>query len=347
MIGDFLYNDNMNDSVLPLISYIPGFGTVFMVLVSTSVSIDNFSARHRGLVVGGTSSFLLLGPTLFSAIYAAGFKVVPVGDYFSAIAACMVVINLLSVWFIRVLPREPEEAKETTCLLAEHVTFVPEKELKEESLADRIGWPLLAVLEFDLMTWGFICTCSIQLLYITNVTIYSASYSLKGMGGIMSIAGPVFGMIISFLSGWVSDYSVRHVTRLIYVVISVLAQTLFFLVSIWYGHDIVVYIGTTLVVYASNGTLFSIIPALVSEYFGTRHFVRNWGTMLMINAVLSLGMGEVFAMFYEQGLQRERDECKGLRCFWVSYLICSVLSALSVISFAALSYREHRSRKRD
>ena len=67
----------MGVNLIKYLYIVAGFGSVLMFLVSTCVSINNFSRRHRGLVVGASGAFFLLGPTLFSLAYATGFSDLP------------------------------------------------------------------------------------------------------------------------------------------------------------------------------------------------------------------------------------------------------------------------------
>ena len=338
-----------------------GFGSAFMLLVSTSVSMGNYSPRRRGLIAGVTGAFFFVGPTLFGMVYSAGFSARPIGNFFLCLSVSMIVVNILAISLIRPVPLAPETLTEDAPVVDNAVSFVGSKGISE-NWRDGLGLSQFALPSFQLLTWAFVFGYSVQMLYFANVTIYIDGYTLPSLQSTMPILAPAFAAIFTFAGGIVSDKTIRYTSRLTYLVIGTIVETLFFLISIKWGNNYYIFIITTLVVYSNNGLMWAIVPALVSEYFGMHHFTRNWGLLLMVNALLALALGYVFAWFYEDaivndnatciGIQcfvnpyliNDSATCIGLQCFVKSYLLSGCISLLSAILFAILYVLERRQR---
>ena len=315
-----------------------------MFLVSSSVSMGNFSPRHRGLIVGGTGAFFFVGPIIYSIIYAAGFNEMPIGDFFLCLCVSTIVVNILAILFVRDVPLDPTIPTEETYLIKNTVSFVEEEH--SETWCDRIGFTQFVLPSFQLLTWAFFFGASVQLVYFANVTIYITSYALPSLAVSMPVVGPVCGAFFTFVGGIASDRTMRYTSRLTYLIIGTILQTFVFFISIDYGDNYYLFIITTAVVYSNNGQYWSVVPTLASEYFGMHHFTRNWGLLLMGNALLALAIGYVFAWFYEDAILTESITCIGLQCFGKSYLLAGCLSLISVTLFMALYILERRQRVR-
>ena len=98
-------------------SVLAGCGAGFMTLVSTRVSMANFSPRHRGFIMGVTTAFFFVGPCLFSIVYVLGFSDKPVSNFFLCLSLCVIVVNILAILFVRTPPLNPDRAGEEMCLL--------------------------------------------------------------------------------------------------------------------------------------------------------------------------------------------------------------------------------------
>ena len=322
-----------------------GFACVFMFLVSTSVSMGNFRPRHHGLIVGSTGAFFFVGPIIYSIIYDAWFAKLPIGDFFLCLCLSMCVVNTLAILFVRNVPLRPVTPTEGTSLIENAVSFVNEGD--SENWCDRLGFTQFVLPSFQLLTWAFLFGGSVQLMYFPNVTIYTTSYTMPSLAVSMPVVGPISGSFVTFAGGLASDRTIRYTSRLTYLIIGTVLQTFVFFISIDHGDNCYVFIITTVVVYSNAGQYWSIFPTLASDYFGMHHFTRNWGLLLMGNALLTLALGYVFALFYDHAILTESTTCIGLQCFSKSYLLTGCLSLLSVVLLITLYVLERRQRVRN
>merc|ERR1712047_79214 len=77
--------------------------------------MNNYSARHRGLIVGLTGAFWWLGASLFSLIYNKCFKDRmdnSVANFFLLLTVCVVIANILSAFVVRPIPSTDTELEE-------------------------------------------------------------------------------------------------------------------------------------------------------------------------------------------------------------------------------------------
>ena len=90
---------------------------------------------------------------------------------------------------------------------------------------------------------------------------------------------------------------------------------------------------------------------MTSEFFGTRYFGRNWGSMMLGVAFGGLGLSKVFGALYDLEITTEgQTDCFGLHCFRWNFVILAVLSFCSCIFYVGLLQnllRQRRERSRE
>ena len=330
------------DDVIMGYSCVSGFGTSIMCLAPTSVCAQNFSGRVRGVIIGLTQSCHMLGPALFGQIYASWFAEGPIGNYFLFVAITCVAMNLFSIWILRPIPAYSGNDGEQVRLLESHtVSFIDDNDSPSSGWMECVGLDLMKIPAFHLISWCFLLPVSLQLVVFTNITTMAASLGFDKLGIMLPIWGPVAAFIIGLTSGFISDLTVKHMSRVFYATVGNSLQTLFFILSIFWGDTPSIFTGLVIVSYINNGFLFATIPTLSSEYFGTHHFMRNWGAETFTSAVLSFILGLVLGGFYQNAITNGGTECYGLICFETMFIIGSVLSAFSVLLCGMMWHVEH------
>ena len=251
----------------------------------------------------------------------------------------------MAIAFVRIIPRPDDAMDAETEFLGHIVRFTVEEDETANTWCDKLGISQFVLSSFQLITWAFFFGASVQFMYLINIGTYIHSYKMPGFGSYMTIVSPICGAVFTFASGVVSDRTITCTSRITYVLFGTGIQTLFFFLSINWGDNYYIFIITSLVVYSNNGIYWSIVPALVSEYFGIKHFTRNWGLLIMCNAFLSLGTCGAFAAFYDAKSIKNSSGCLGLPCFSDSYMIGAFASLISTVLFALLRVVENKQRK--
>ena len=145
-----------------------GFGTVFKFFVPMSVCVDNFPDPVRGTIVGLTSSFFIVGPIVFGALYATLFSNGPIGNFSLFLAILCGVMNISSMWFVRPIPLRSEgDTKQQVKQVKRHiVSFYDDVNDGDSGTADdwheRLGINLLKVPAFHIFLWCFLLVAPLQ-----------------------------------------------------------------------------------------------------------------------------------------------------------------------------------------
>ena len=292
--------------------------------------------------MGLTGAAYWVGSAVITAIFNSYYSHTPVGDFFLMLAILNLILSCLSAWLVHPLPAIAGENNEWQSLTSGK-NQEPQEPKPHLSLAERYGLDLLLLKDFYIITWAFLFAVSIQLTYIPNVTAFTASYSLTHLNYTLTIASPVCACLWKIVIGWISDRTDRYFPRLIYVTAMTFIQLILSLLNIFIGDNHIIFILTIVLVYMSNGCFGSIIPTVMSEYFGVRHFCRNWGFAYFADSLLTSICMTVFGTFYDDAIEvTNSNYCYGLKCFRNFYILASVMSATSFVLFCWLYLRERK-----
>ena len=319
-----------------------------MFLVPMSVCVDNFPDPVRGTIVGLTSSFFMVGPIVFGALYAALFSNGPIGNFSLFLAIVCVVINLLSMWIVRPIPlrSEGDTGQQIKQVKSHNVSFYVDgydgDSSSEDSWHERLGINLLKVPAFHLFSWCFLLVAPLQATVFTNITTMAASFGHTGLLLTLPIYGSVFAFLTMPTVGIISDCTTKYVSRVVYIVMGMVLETLFFVLSIFWGETFYVFFGLVVSAYFHTGILYSIGPTLSSEYFGTRHLMRNWGAELLASALLATILCTIAGAFYQNAIADGGTECFRLVCFQHTFILGSVLCLVDLLLCVTLWYSERK-----
>ena len=313
-----------------------------MGLAPTSICAHNFPGHVRGAIMGLTQSCKMLGPALFGKIYVTWFNKGSIGSYFIFLAVLCVVMNLFSIWMLRPINSYNESDTEQTRSESYTVSFVNDNNGSSPGgWMERTGLDLMKIPAFHVLSWCFFLMDALHLVVVANITTMAASFGHDKLAITLPIWGPIAALIAGLTVGFISDLTMKYMSRLVYVFVGNSLQTLFVILSIFWGDAFSIFMGLVLSTYINNGFVFSVIPTLFSEYFDTHHFVRNWGAVLFIDSLLSLLLGVLVGIFYENAIPDGGHECYGLACFRSTFLIGSVMGVLAAFLCGMMWYIEH------
>ena len=327
-----------------LTSFSSGFGTTFMFYSPISICVGNFPARMRGTIIGVTSCFDPAGIALFGIIYARFFQEGPTGNFFLCLAILCIVANLLSILVLRPLPQQPdgdilrEEYEETYS-----VCFVTDEDNNPaNSWHMRLGIGVMKIPAFHILSWCFLLSAVPQLAIINNVSIIATSFGHTELALSLQIYGPVMGLLAGLAIGFISDKTHKYVSRLVYVVIGHLPQLLFHILSIFCGENPYIFSGLVLSSFINCGFLSTIIPTLITEYFGSHYYMRIWGAEKLTSALLVTILNTIIGALYQAAITDGGTECYGLACFQSSFILESVMAGLAPLLCGIMWYKERK-----
>ena len=325
--------------------YLSGFGTTFMFLAPMSVSIDNFPLRVRGAIIGLTGSFNMVGATIFGGTYAGLFTEGPLGNYFLLLAIVCVVVNLLSMWILKPTPLQSENdmhEEERTEDVRNNSLFNNDSDKPADSWFERFGMGLIKMPAFHILSWCHILSTVPALAIGNNITTMATSFGHSGLVVSLPIYGPTAALSTCLVLGFISDRTLKYVSRLSYVLIAHLLELFFFILAIFYGNNSHVLSGLVLSTYIHKGVTSVLIPTLVTEYFGSHYFMRIWGAINFAGALLAMGLSVIIGALYKNTITDGGTECYGLVCFQRTFILSSVLCAVAVLLTGLLWYLERK-----
>ena len=330
-----------------------GVSTMMMYIAPMTINMVNFKPKHRGKIVGLTGACWWTGPALFSLMYGTLFSGTQnIRDYFLTCAVIFLVVNIISIFCVKYYPvsldgTEDHSLEDNTQVDAnpigsvnsEHSTLVSSP--TEEAPPDVTGIDLLRSVDFHLIAWCFLLVSSIQIMFINNVSVYLKSYKMDKLITTLTVSGPLVAAMCKFLSGCLSDELLRFLPRASYLAIVTVCQTVLLTACISKGDNMVVFITTTYVVYASNGVYYGLIPTLISEYFGMKYFSRNWGGLILVYALLGWAFLAEFGYVYDHHIpDHDTTTCYGNHCFRESYVIAAATTFIGTLLVLVLMWRE-------
>ncbi|KAK7108421.1 uncharacterized protein [Littorina saxatilis] len=211
---------------------------------------------------------------------------------------------------------------------------------------DVTGMKLLRNFDFHFLAWSYILCASLQLTFQTNITTFLKSSHDESHNTLLTTLSFASGTVAKFLFGLLSDVLVRRVPRVAIVLFATAVQTAVLTLCVFKGDNFPVILVATLGVGIPNGATWCLTPVMTSEFFGTRYFGRNWGSMMLGVAFVGLAMTKTFGALYDDNIKvRGETDCFGIGCFRWSFVIMAVMSLCSCILYVGLLERQLRARR--
>ena len=314
-----------------------------MFLVPMSVSMKNFPVRVRGLMIGLTGSCPMVGAALFGGIYARLFTEGPLGNYFLLLAIVCVVVNLLSMWTLKPIPLQSENDMhegERTEDVRNNSLFNNDSDKPADSWFERFGMRLMKIPAFNILLWGYMLSAVPTLAIGSNITTIAGSFGYSKPGVSVPVYGPIIALLKSLTVGFISDRTVKYVSRLGYALIAHLLELFFFIFAIFYGDNFHVFSGLLLSTYTHKGVTWVTIPTLAAEYFGNHYYMQIWSAIILAVALLTMALNVIIGALYIDAIPGGGTNCYGLVCFQRTFILSSVVCAVAVLLTGLLWYLE-------
>jgi len=263
-----------------------GMGAAFVYSGSIGSALKWFKQR-RGLASGimaagfggGTALFI---PFISSMIQSRGYQ-----DAFIATGLFQGLVIVIVAQFLRHPPPEPaSDAKPAAGVGSQlgrrHFT-TPE---------------MLRTPQFYVMYAMFVMMATGGLLVTANAGFMARSWGLTASAlALAATLSPLANGASRVFWGWASDRLGRENT----MVLTFVLQSICLLLVVAVGSVSAAWFATTLVlVYFTWGQIYSLFPATVGDYFGSRHATSNYAIMYTAKGVASILGGWVAALLYEQ-----------------------------------------------
>ena len=314
-----------------------------MFLAPISVSVDNFPVRMRGTIIGLTGSFNMVGAAVFGSIYAGLFTERPLGNYFLLLATVSIVANLLSMCILKPIPLVSDDVHEEENM----------RDIRNDSLFNNdnnpadswhvgFGISLLKIPALHILSWCHILSAVPDVTICINITTMATSFGHNGLVVSLPIQGPICALLTTLVVGFISDRTLKYVSRLSYVLIANLLELFFFIFATFYGDDPHILSGLVLSTYIHSGFNSVIVPTLVTEYFGSDYFMRIWGAILLAGALLTMVLNVIIGAWYDNAITNGGTACYGLACFQRTFILSGAMCTVAILLNGILWYLERK-----
>lgn len=330
-----------------------GFGATFFYMTPLAINMGNFHPKHRGKVVGVMDASFSAGPAIFAAIYGTLFVKGHVNDeenqdlkgfYFLNII-CSVAVGALALIFIKRISYEFD--LEVTCIVDNDLNSDPVLP-KYENISHReiSGLKLLNRFDFHYLSWACFICAGLQLMFQNNLGTYLKSYGFESYTTLFTTLNPIAAIFSKFFAGFLSDAIAEWVPRSVVLLTFNLAQTIDLVLCIFFANNFSLFLITDIIIGFANGAVWCLTPTMISEFYGMNNFSRNWGFIMLGNAVLGLVYQETFGVLYDVNT-KEANQCYGLHCFTWSFVIIAVSSFCASILNIGLLQKKIDEKKHD
>ncbi|OWF44832.1 probable transporter MCH1 [Mizuhopecten yessoensis] len=327
--------------------FLAGFGAIFMYMASMITNINNFHPKHRGKVIGILDASFSGGPALFAFLYGECFAKGHLKDeqnqdlrgYYLMSAICFGVVGLLGIISLKSYDTDISESDLNTLVSNTSVST-------EHQTKDITSIEMIKRTDFQFLFWGFLFCAGLQLMFQNNIAVYLKSYDLESYTTLFTTINPIAGVVCKFLVGYISDVVVEKLPRVGLLLLFNILQTIILTLCIFFSDKLAILVVALIGIGFSNGALWCLTPAMVSEFFGLKYFGRNWGSIIFGNAFGGLGIQQMFGALYDNSITvKGQSDCFGLHCFTWSFTVVAVLSLCSCIFNVGLLQGEYEKRK--
>eukprot|EP00164_Ancoracysta_twista_P008681 GFYU01012623.1.p1 GENE.GFYU01012623.1~~GFYU01012623.1.p1 ORF type:complete len:480 (+),score=129.68 GFYU01012623.1:147-1586(+) len=337
-----------------------GQGSQFTYMLGLC-TYQNFPIEHRGKIVGVLDCMFGLSAAVFSSIYGSvyqgsGPENAKLYQYFIMCGAVVVTANVLAFFIIRISiadDREPSEIASPRSVTSESTRSARTADDGYTRLEDGIkasdpsaahdmklllgeevsGFDLVYEPRFWLVGTMFLIFTTIGLQFISNTGYIAKAVGKGDLSNAATIYASVSGTLARVTCGVVSDLYVHKISRagMLTVICAVMvAQS----VALVFWLD-TLFIPASLILGAGFGSMWCLVPLIVSEELGVHHFGFNWGTIMVGSALGPLAMQPLQNYIYADHQAPDSNECYGNECYQVTWV---VLSALALIGLGITAY---------
>lgn len=196
--------------------------------------------------------------------------------------------------------------------------------------------------KFQYLLWMFIFASVVGLAFVNNVTVVTKSVGLSEIDPVVTALIPVTGILARFTLGPLSDHIKDRFARINILLITNVIFAASQFMCIYLADRSWAFILANILSGISIGSLWTFVPAVISEYFGLPDFGRNWGIVILLAALAGIGVQAGYGMIYQSFITDPHStNCYGLVCVkWNFVMMCGLtVCAVLLNVFLILSTR--------
>ena len=285
------------------------------------------------------SGISMFGELLPILIYKKCFEITKnIGGYWLMMAIINCVICLLGAFTLKDYSHLVAKSENT-----EKSSLNPSRD--KDTGEEIHGKSLFTRFDFHIFCWAHILTVTFHHTIMLNLMVMLSSYDMVNLSLTVMTVLPLFGAIMRFVLGGISDYFIDTIPRTMFICLATWAQAVTIFPLLVYGGSFSIIISCFSALYVCNALYFSLFPTVLSEMYGKKSFSINWGIVLVGNALINLPVLYIFGFFYDKSTMADESSCMGSGCFTVILMFGGVVSSVAAIFISIIVYYEFRWRR--
>ncbi|GFP80550.1 hypothetical protein PHJA_000198400 [Phtheirospermum japonicum] len=228
-----------------------------------------------------------------------------------------------------------EGLKNNNCISVEKESYGDDDDESGEEIGpiEEIGTMLmLKRVEFWLYFFAYLFGATLGLVYLNNLGQIAESRGCSGTSSLVSLSSAFgfFGRLLPSLLFYFfskKKWALSTMTAMGAMMAPMCGAFSILLVS---GHDIALYIATT-IIGICTGAITSISVSTTTELFGAKNFGVNHNIVVLNIPIGSFLFGNFSAFLYNRGVNGEKGNCVGHKCYQTTFMIWGFLSVLGTL----------------
>ena len=319
-----------------------------LFLNGTAINIPNFCPRHRGKVVGFTTSFYGVGSMLMASIYVKyiepshsfGKSVIVMTSFYviSGVTATMLLkdySHLVDDCTEKQLKNSPYNANEGEAKLL----------TKTKHKNNITGCDLFKRLDYHLLFFALLVNNGFQNLIKMNTVIILKTYDIEKFSVFLFGIVPLVGGFFRFGFGALSDMTLKYLPRTFYLAFLTWVNTLLLSLTTILEHNKVLIISSIASACMTDIIYTTLISAVVSEMFGEKYFSINMGIILLGYGIVCVPILLTFGIMYDKKEMSSSGLSPGGSLTDI-FMICGVGFSIAALISTYLAVRERRWRNK-
>eukprot|EP00117_Sycon_ciliatum_P040818 scpid33238/ scgid0981/ Probable transporter mch1 len=259
-----------------------------------------------------------------------------------------------------------EPVLETDSLLASSTAESSEC-LDKSKQPDLNTLQLFLNVNFQLLFWAFALATGVGLMFMSNVLFFLKAYGLEDDRNrkLFTTLLPVCSLVSRFLSGIVSDaMHARFIPRSLLLLVASAALLVAQALLLVQPDSLRVLLVNTTCVGISYGSMWCLVPTIMTHIGGLKYFGQNWGIVMLSSALAGMAYQELYGKVYDDhvhaptlppgasprpdaGPAPTESTCYGSRCFAVTTYVSVASCALSFLMVLLLFVRDFRTLRKE
>ncbi|CAG2198035.1 unnamed protein product [Mytilus edulis] len=308
-----------------------GLSDSIQIIISQKIVAKNFSSAYRGIIMAIMGESISIGMLLFSVVY----YIIPLKNHrFQQLMIFLFFFSVFVYIFCFLFLREVHLETDYTNILPDdtHDPILMSEEVHPtDVILKKTFLQIVKDPNYQLLAWLSTLAFATGSVLKNNLTVLSQVSGLSNFDSKMVIYGPVFSSIGGIVIGLLSDKLRQSLTRLPFLLLSCLLQTLCSFINMFFVQNLAFIVLSVVLTGLSLGSLYVLVSSIVSEMFHIDNYNRNYGIIKGGHAVATLLLQYIFGAFYDDNVSDSKLFCRGLHCTETGYTMNTIVSLIPVL----------------